>query len=113
MAYRIHAGGRTNSISTAGVRVLQAMLVAVVLAACLLWVPILGGSAPAVQHRFNPQEFASYRYGSRSEPRVRNEGGPRGRAHRPTFPPATHGRLLVTGSVSASRCSRRARRRFR
>ena len=60
MAYCIHAGGRTNSISTTGVRVLQAMLVAVVLAACLLFVPILGGRAPAVQHRFNPQEFASY-----------------------------------------------------
>jgi len=61
MAYRIHGIGRTNSISTGGVRVLQAMLVAVVLAACLLLVPILGrGRAPAVQHPFNPQEFASY-----------------------------------------------------
>ena len=61
MAYRTHGVARTNPISTAGVRVLQAMLVAIVLAACLLLVPILGrAGAPDAQQRFNRQEFASY-----------------------------------------------------
>ena len=45
-----------------GVRIVQAMLVAMGLAACLLLVLILGRARAPVtaQHTFNPQEFAPY-----------------------------------------------------